>query len=171
MSIWEKYDKKELIGTGTYGNIFKAKNKEKGNYVAIKEIPKKKSNNKLLNEIEIMSKIKNENCISLKETFDTNDFFYIVTELCICNLEEYIKMRDTGLSINEIKHILIQINNTLKLTLKENLIHRDLKPSNILISLNKIDNCLFKLSDYGSSKEMSNTMSYAGTSLTIAPEF
>jgi DNA-binding transcriptional MerR regulator len=29
-------------------------------------------------------------------------------------------MRDTGLSIDEIKQVLIQKNNTLKLTLKEN---------------------------------------------------
>ena len=123
-----------------------------------------KANNTFLKEIEI-------NCIWLKETFDTNDFFYIVMELCICNLEECIKMREKGLSINEIKQVLLQINNTLKLMLKQNLIHRDLKPSNILISLNKIDNCLFKLSDYGLSKEMYNTMSYAGTPLTIAPEF
>ena len=145
MSIWGKYEKKELIGSGTYGNIFKGVDKKTGNYVAIKEITKMKANNTFLKEIEIMSKLKNENCISLKETFDTNDFFYIVMELCICNLEECIKMREKGLSINEIKQVLLQINNTLKLMLKQNLIHRDLKPSNILISLNKIDNCLFKL--------------------------
>ena len=41
-------------------------------------------------------------------------------ELWIWNWEEYIKMRDTGLLIDEIKQVLIQINNTLKLTLKEN---------------------------------------------------
>ena len=170
MSIWEKYDKKELIGTGTYGKIFKAKNLETGNYVAIKEIQKKKSDNKYLNEIEKTPKIKNENIISIKETFETNYFFYIVMELCICNLEEYIKMRDTGLSIDEIKQVLFQINNTLKLTLKENLIHRDLKPSNILISLNKIDNCVIKLSNYVSSKEIFNIMSNSRISLTISPE-
>ena len=47
MSIWGKYEKKELIGTGTYGNIFKGQNKETGNYVAIKEITKK--NNQIIN--------------------------------------------------------------------------------------------------------------------------
>ena len=67
-----------------------------------------------------MSKIKLKYCISLKETFESNNLFYIVMELWIWNWEEYIKMRDTGLSIDEIKQVLIQINNTLKLTLKEN---------------------------------------------------
>ena len=67
-----------------------------------------------------MSKIKLKDCISLKETFESNNLFYIVMELWIWNWEEYIKMRDTGLLIDEIKQVLIQINNTLKLTLKEN---------------------------------------------------
>ena len=67
-----------------------------------------------------MSKIKLKYCISLKETFESNNLFYIVMELWIWNWEEYIKMRDTGLSIDEIKQVLIQKNNTLKLTLKEN---------------------------------------------------
>ena len=67
-----------------------------------------------------MSKIKLKYCISLKETFESNNLFYIVMELWIWNWEEYIKMRDTGLLIDEIKQVLIQINNTLKLTLKEN---------------------------------------------------
>ena len=65
-----------------------------------------------------MSKIKLKNCI--KETFESNNLFYIVMELWIWNWEEYIKTRDTGLLIDEIKQVLIQINNTLKLTLKEN---------------------------------------------------
>ena len=36
--IWEKYEKKELIGSGSYGNAYKALNKDIENYVAIKEI-------------------------------------------------------------------------------------------------------------------------------------
>ena len=66
--------------------------KKQKNYVAIKEILKKKSNGKYLNEIEIMTKIKNENSVLLKETFETEEYVYFVMELCLCNLEEYIKI-------------------------------------------------------------------------------
>ena len=66
-----------------------------------------------------MSKIKLKDCISLKETFESNNLFCIVIESWIWNWEEYIKMRDIGLLIDEIKQVLIQINNTLKLTLKD----------------------------------------------------
>jgi hypothetical protein len=35
-------------------------------------------------------------------------------DLCVCNLEDYIKMRKEELSINEIQIILIQLNEILK---------------------------------------------------------
>ena len=57
---------------------------------------------------------------SISYFFSWQVWFYIIMELWIWNWEEYIKMRDTGLLIDEIKQVLIQINNTLKLTLKEN---------------------------------------------------
>ena len=113
MSVWDKYKKIEVIGYGTNGNIYKCKDIKTKNYVAIKEILKKNSNDKYLKEIEIMKKINNENSVLLKETFETKEYFYIVMELCICNLEEYIKMKENNLSVNEIKQILIQLNNIL----------------------------------------------------------
>ena len=92
-------------------------------------------------------------------------------EYCEYNLQSYLNLkRNTSLSINEIKKVLTQLNNTFKLMLKDNLIHRNLKPNNILISLDKLDNNIIKLSDYGSSKELKNTMSFAGTPLIMAPE-
>ena len=54
--IWEHYDKKGVIGIGTYGNIYKGINKNTGNYCAIREIIKSKYtslNNSPFNEKEI----------------------------------------------------------------------------------------------------------------------
>jgi serine/threonine protein kinase len=84
-------------------------------------------------------------------------------ELCICDLEQCIQMREKGLLVNEIKEVLTQINHALKLILKEKIILRDLSPKNILISLNKIDKYLFKLSNF-------DIMSNIGNHLSMAPE-
>ncbi len=68
--IWEKYKKIEIIGAGTYADVYKAKNQSTNEYVAIKEIKKiriKNSNKGILNESEIMKKLKSENIISLIE--------------------------------------------------------------------------------------------------------
>ena len=169
MSIWEKYKNIETIGYGTFGNIYKAQNKQTKNYVAIKEFFKEKSNNHHLKEIEVMKKLNQNNSI-LKETFETKEYFYIVMEICICNLENYIQMREKGLSSNEIKQILIQINNILKILLNEDIQLRDLNTRIILISLNKIDNILIKLSNLISSNDISYTKTVSKISLTSAPE-
>ena len=42
--VWKKYKKIQKIGESSFECIYKGKNKEKGNYVIIKEIEKKKLN-------------------------------------------------------------------------------------------------------------------------------
>ena len=81
--IWEKYEKKEFIGSASYGNIYKVLNKYTRNYVAIKEIDKNKYNSSinLFNESKIMKKINYDNSINLKETIKiiflyNNGFMY-----------------------------------------------------------------------------------------------
>ena len=169
-NIWNKYIKKENISMDSFCKLYKAQNKEIGKYVTIKEIDKGRIRKDFYKEIEIMNKINSENYVKIKETFDYNEAFYIVMDLFNYNLEEYVKLREKPFSINEIRETLIQINNTLKLMLKEKLTHRDLKPKNILIYLDKLNKNIIKLSDYGSSKAISKTMSIAGTPLTMAPE-
>ena len=43
INIWEKYEKIQKISISSFECIYKGKNKEKGNYVIIKEIEKKKN--------------------------------------------------------------------------------------------------------------------------------
>ena len=172
--IWNDYIEIGKIGSGAFGNVYKAKNKSTGNYVAIKEIIKSKSNtsNNFLSEIKVMKLLKSENSIDLIDAFETKNFFYIIMELCIFNLEDYMKIRKEPLSEEEIKDCLIQLNNILKLMNKNGIIHCDLKPSNILISLEKINKISIKLSDYGLCKKLNQELSFSnlGTPLTMAPE-
>ena len=116
MNIWKKYKKLKLISSGRNSELYEAKNIEKGNYVAIKKIIKKNLKNGNKTKFEyLMSKIKNENFISFKEIIETEEYFYIIMELCECNLEEYINRREDKITINEIKEVLIQLNNILKI--------------------------------------------------------
>ena len=146
--IWQKYKKIHLIGTGTYGNVYKVKNIQNGYYFAIKEIDKTQN---ILSNIEKLEELKIENNL-IKEIIDTKEYLYIIMELCEYNLENYIKKREDLISINEIREILLQLNNTFKIMLNEKIIHGDLKLNNILISFNKLDKCLIKLSFYDSNQ-------------------
>ena len=70
-----------------------------------------------------------------------------------------------------------QLNNTFKIMNEKKIIHRNIKLDNIVVKYNeeKKDtniNYIVKLTDYGISKQLINTISksYAGTALTMAPE-
>ena len=176
-NIWDEYEKYEIIGSGAFAKVYRAKNKSTNKYVAIKEIVKTKiKRNNILNEIEIMKKLKSENSLLLIDEIETKEAYYLILELCYISLEEYLKERKESLSINEIREVLLELNKSLKEMKEKNIIHRDLKPSNILLSLNKsqINKISFKISDFGLSKLLDeskiNNMSINGTPITMAPE-
>ena len=129
-NIWEKYMKIEIIGRGAYADVYRAKNINTGEYVAIKEIQKIKIKDKktILNEIEIMKKLKSENSLLLIDEIETKESYYLILELCYISLEEYLKERKESLSINEIREVLLELNKSLKEMKEKNIIHRDLKP-------------------------------------------
>ena len=91
----KNYTNFERIGEGSYAKIYKAQNKTTKSYVAIKEIDKTRYNilpKERFNEAEIMNIIKSENNVNFKSKIDTKDYFYIIMDLCIINLEDYIRV-------------------------------------------------------------------------------
>ena len=77
----------EIIGTGGFGDVYRGKNIETNEYVAIKEIKKIRINNeRIKKEIEIMKKIKSENSVKLIEIFESEESFYLILELCYLNI-------------------------------------------------------------------------------------
>ncbi len=131
INIWEKYEKNKKIGASSFECIYKGKNKEKGNYVVIKEIEKKKIREYYnISEKEFINLIKKENLVSVIEIINSKDYYYIVMELCLINLEEYMKIRDKGLSIEELREFLIEINKTLK---SKEIIYRDIPNPHIIL--------------------------------------
>ena len=101
-----------------------------------------------------MKKLKSDNSLLLIDAIETNKSFNLILELCYMLLEAYLKKRKYGLSTDEIREILLELNKSLKEMKKKNILHRYLKPSNILLSLNKskINKTSFKISDFGLSK-------------------
>ena len=72
--IWDEYYRIELIGSGVFADVYRAKSKLNNEYVAIKEINKTMtSKNTILNEIKIMKELKSENSVSLIDSIETND--------------------------------------------------------------------------------------------------
>ena len=121
----------------------------------------------------------NDNSVKYYEHFNYKDKFVIVMELCDNSLQKILDERKKGFTFEEILNIMSQLNNTFKIMYKNKIIHRDIKLDNILIKYkdnnNNNDsniNFIVKLTDYGISKQLKNTINttFMGTYETMAPE-
>ena len=121
-----KYEIIEKIGVGNYTDVYKVENKDTKEIRAIKII--KLSDIKLDCVEELDEYIKrykgeienmkicgenNENSVKYYESFETENEFAIVLELCDKSLKEFKKNR--RLNSKEIYEILNQLNNTFKI--------------------------------------------------------
>ena len=170
--IWEKYQKIELIGFNSFSNVYKAKNKLNDEYVAIKEIKKSQNDNIskiIMTEIENMKKLKNS--LLINDVIETPNSYN--NELCYLSLEEYLKLRKNPLSIDEIRELLLNLNQTFKEMNDKKINHNNLKLSNIFILFDKtkINSTTFKISDFGFNKLYEGKIGKMNLKLeTISPE-
>lgn len=76
----------EILGTGSYGEVRKAKHLLTGEIRAIKIIYKRDYTSEekevILNEIRVMAILDHPNIVKLYEFFEDSSYFYLVMELC-----------------------------------------------------------------------------------------
>ena len=173
-------DKK--IGSGSFGEVFLGHLRSTGEKIAVKRVKKaklKKYGEYLIKafhkEIESMKLCGCENSVRLINMIETENNYNIVMELCDSDLLVHLNKSPSPFSVDEIRDIFSQLNNTFKIMQKHNIIHRDLKLGNILIKYTDESKTKFipKLSDYGFSKSLNEnnfTSTHLGTPATMAPE-
>ena len=177
------YEKMNIIGKGQFGIVYKGRNKKTQEIIAIKIMAideedkdfMKNINNELKN-MQICS-YKNINSVKIYEYYHYKDKLVIIMELCDESLQKKLDERKEGFTCEEIYNIMSQLNNTFKIMNEKKIIHRNIKLDNIVVKYNeeKKDtniNYIVKLTDYGISKQLINTISKTcvGTALTMAPE-
>lgn len=170
----------ESIGEGTYGEVFKARNMQTGQYAAVKVM---ESINEVIEEIEeeylILRDLSNHPNLPkffgiFMKKYNEEDQLWLVLELCsngsVTDLaKSLIKI---GLKLDEsmIAHILRQTLLALEHLHKHHVMHRDVKGHNILIT----ENGTIKLVDFGVSAHLKNSVgrrnTSVGTPFWMAPE-
>ena len=177
-NVKDEYNFLKKLGNGAFGSVFLGENKKTKEKVAIKIIYHKNMNDsqkiKVKNEVTNMMMMKCTNSIEFKDMYKDADNYYLIMELCDCNLEEYIKEKG-GLNSLQVLPILNQLNNAFEIMVKNEIIHGDLKADNILIKYidSEKKNFLVKISDFGLSHELSCTgyaNNHIGNIYTAAPE-
>ena len=151
--IFDDYEVDDkVLGEGTYGVCFRAKDKVSGEEVAIKRIPREKIRNyqRFLNEITALKALDHPNIIKLFEIYEDEDDVYLVQELCRGGeLFDYI-VNQEFLSEYQAALIFEQILYSVMYCHKNAIAHRDLKPENYMFHSNEEGSNL-KLIDFGLS--------------------
>ena len=176
--VKDEYDLIKKLGNGAFGEVYLGENKKTKEKVAIKKIYHRDMNDnqkmKIKNEVTNMMMMKCENSVQFIDFFKDREYYYIIMELCDCNLDEYIKEKG-GLNSLQVLPILNQLNNAFMIMVKNGIIHGDLKADNILIKYKNKEKTEFtvKLSDFGLSHELSFSgyaTNHVGNIYTAAPE-
>ena len=139
----------EKLGEGTYGVVYKAKDKQTGEIVALKKIRLEKEDDGVpstaIREISLLKGLKHPNIVELKEVIYSEDKLYLIFEYCEYDLKKYMRSKGNALDATEVKSFLYQLLNACAYCHAHRVMHRDLKPQNLLID-NKGN---LKLADFG----------------------
>uniref|UniRef100_A0A915KTF8 Protein kinase domain-containing protein n=1 Tax=Romanomermis culicivorax TaxID=13658 RepID=A0A915KTF8_ROMCU len=151
------YEKIIKIGHGTFGEVFKAKCKVTGSFVALKKILMENEKEGFpitaLREIRILKKAKHPNitelievCASKASSYNRDrSTFYIVFTFCEHDLAGLLGHPQVRFSLPEIKDLMQQLFQALDFMHKNQLVHRDMKSANILLTRSGV----LKLADFG----------------------
>ncbi|KAI4341518.1 hypothetical protein MLD38_026231 [Melastoma candidum] len=144
-----RYLKKEVLGEGTYGVVYRAIDTKTGQVVAIKKIrigkQKEGVNFTALREIKLLKELKDPHIIELIDAFPHKGNLHLVFEFMETDLEAVIRDRNIFLSPADIKSYLQMTLKGLAVCHKKWVLHRDMKPNNLLIG----SNGQLKLADFG----------------------
>lgn len=173
--VVDNYALLEVVGSGQYGNVYKARHMKTEHIYAVKcirlekfhKVPKLEEFTH--NEITILSKLNNPHVIKFYERLKTANNLYLVYEFCSGGTLETHIFKKKRLGEGEAMKIFKQILMAFQSLVKENILHRDLKPGNILFHGE-----LVKLADFGFCKGMTGplamTSTMVGSPIYMAPE-
>nr|POE89365.1 isoform 2 of snf1-related protein kinase catalytic subunit alpha kin10 [Quercus suber] len=172
--IGEKYKLGKIIGRGAFGKVRIATDIQTTCEVAVKilvreTMVKKKMEEIVYREIEILRSLRHPHIIRLYEVIDTPKEIYFVMEYAKKgDLLEYIL--DMGkLQEEEARKIFQQIISGVEYCHENYVVHRDLKPDNLLLDSEQN----VKITDFGLSNIMSDGQGFTtrcGSPDYVAPE-
>jgi serine/threonine protein kinase len=132
-----KYEMLEKVGEGTYGVVYKARENDSKELVAIKKIRFQHEDEGIpstaVREVSLLKGLKHPNIVLLKEVVYRNESLNLVFEYSENDLKKLMKKMTEPLGSLKVKSYTRQLMEGLAYCHKKRIIHRDLKPHNLLI--------------------------------------
>ncbi|PHZ16920.1 Pkinase-domain-containing protein [Rhizopus microsporus ATCC 52813] len=158
----DSYERLNHIEEGSYGIVFRAKDKETGDIVALKKLKLELANGGFpvtsLREIHALMNIKHPNIVNVREIVVGNhmDQVFIVMDFIEHDLKGLMQDMRAPFLQSEIKTLMIQLLSAVALMHDNWIIHRDLKTSNLLLN-NRGE---IKVADFGLARKYGSPMGH-----------
>ncbi|XP_055608411.1 serine/threonine-protein kinase mig-15 isoform X7 [Uranotaenia lowii] len=170
----------EVVGNGTYGQVYKGRHTKTGQLAAIKVMDvTEEEEEEIKLEINVLKKYSNHRNIATyygafikKTSAGKDDQLWLVMEYCGAGSVTDLVKSTKGQSLKEewIAYICREILRGLSYLHTNKVIHRDIKGQNVLLT----DNAEVKLVDFGVSAQLDKTIgrrnTFIGTPYWMAPE-
>ncbi|CAM5094118.1 unnamed protein product [Natator depressus] len=147
----KEFEKLNRIGEGTYGIVYRARDTQTDEIVALKKVRMDKEKDGIpissLREITLLLKLRHPNIVELKEVVVGNhlESIFLVMGYCEQDLASLLENMQTPFSEAQVKCIILQVLKGLQYLHENFIIHRDLKVSNLLMT----DKGCVKIADFG----------------------
>ena len=147
---FRRYERIAKIGEGTYGVVYKAKDRVTKEFVALKKIRLESEDEGVpstaIREIALLKELRHENVVCLMAVVHTEHKLYLVFEHLDQDLKQYMdRLVKKCMEPDLVQSYLKQMLEGIAYCHSNRILHRDLKPQNLLINTNGV----LKLADFG----------------------
>ena len=142
-----RYEPVEMLGHGSYGKVYKARDIEDDSFIAMKkmniDLEIEGVPTTTLREVALLKELSHNYIVKLKDVVVTDRKLYLIFEYLERDLRKVLN--ESVLNAEQIRKIISQLLEAVSFCHSRRFMHRDLKPDNILVD----SELNIKLADFG----------------------